>query len=289
MNKKALFLISVIAAIPLTSNAATTCSRANLTRCLDSACAINISSNPSARCQYCGTASAGTPAAGDAMRAVSVGASAKYSFTAKELKSAPTEPGQRYAWATAECIKKVSGCTPDDVTDNYDSLIEQSCRAAGISAQMDTLRAAAAKTKTKSSCQTDIQACLIETNHCNADYSTCADNADFDKFFAGCSVSASGCDQHIATIRQELVSARDSAIKNADSIIETIVASYQSQREQKLNTTKANCQDNAGREACITTVCERSMRNKCAAGFASERSMATQLCKFHDLACDTLK
>ena len=175
------------------------------------------------------------------------------------------------------------------LVDYFDSLIEQSCRAAGISAQMDTLRAAAAKTKTKSSCQTDIQACLIESNHCNADYSNCADNADFDKFFAGCSVSASGCDQHIATIRQELVSARDSAINNADSIIDTIVASYQSQREQKLNPTKANCQDNAGREACITTVCERSMRNKCAAGFASERSMATQLCKFHDLACDTLK
>ncbi len=223
------------------------------------------------------------------MRSVSVGTSAKYSFSAKELKSAPSDPGARYAWATAECIKKVAGCTPDDVTDNYDSLIEQSCRAAGITAQVATLRAAAAKTKSKSTCQTDIMACVIDTKRCGPDYSACAQNADFDKFFSGCSVDATGCDEHIAAIRTELIDARDTAIKNADNIIDTIVASYQSQRNTKLTTTKANCTNNAGRESCIDTVCERSMPNKCGAGFAAERSMATQLCKFHDLACDTLK
>ncbi len=289
MNKKVLFLTALLVALPFSVRAATTCSRANLTRCLDSACAINLSSNPAARCQYCGTASAGEPTAGNAMRSVSVGTSAKYSFTDKELKKAPTDPGARYAWATAECIKKVAGCTPDDVTDNYDKLIEQSCKAAGITAQMANLRAAAAKTKTKSSCKTDVQSCLINAKRCGPDYSACADNADFDKFFSACSVEATGCDEHIAGIRSELISARDTAIANADKIIDTIVASYQTTREQKLNTARANCKDNAGREACINTVCERSMANKCGAGFASERSMAIQLCKFHDLACDTLK
>jgi len=223
------------------------------------------------------------------MRSVSVGQSAKYTFSTKELKSAPTDPGARYAWATAECLKKVSGCTPDDVTDNYDQLIEQSCKAAGITAQMATLRESYAKKKTNSSCKTDISSCLINEKRCNADYSTCADNADFDKFFAECSVAATGCDEYISDIRTGLIAARDTAIKNADKIIETIVASYQSQRERQLNTTRANCTDNAGREACITAVCERSMAYKCGAGHESERSMATQLCKFHDLACATLK
>lgn len=290
MNKKTILLTVMLSAAPFASNAAvTTCSKANLTRCLDSACAINISSNPAARCQYCGTASAGAPTAGDAMRSVSVGASAKFSFTDKELKKAPSDPGARYAWATAECIKKVSGCTPDDVTDNYDSLIEQSCKAAGITAQMANLRASAAKTKSKTSCKTDVQACVIDAKRCGPDYSACADNADFDKFFAGCSVEATGCDDHLTEIRTELVAARDNAIKNADTIIESIVASYQSERTKKLNSIKANCTDNAGRESCINAVCERSMANKCGAGYASERSMATQLCKFFDLACDTLK
>lgn len=289
MNKKALFLITAVAVMPHTIHAAATCSRANLTRCLDSACAINISSNPAARCQYCGTASSGEPTAGNAMRSVSVGASAKYSFTDKELKKAPTDPGARYAWATAECIKKVTACTPDDVTDTYDKLIEQSCKAAGITAQMETLRAAAAKTKSKASCKTDVMACVIDSKHCMADYSACADDADFDKFFAACSVEASGCDDHIGDIRTDLIAARDTAITNAEAIVDTIVTAYQEQRAKQLAAVKAKCTDNKGREACIESVCARSMANQCGAGFASERSMATQLCKFYDLACDTLK
>ena len=289
MSKKALVLIAVLSMTPFAAFGATTCSKANLTRCLDSACAINVSSNPAARCQYCGTATAGATTAGDAMRSVSVGASAKYSFTDKELKKAPEDPGARYAWATSECIKKVDGCTPDDVTDNYDKLIEQSCKAAGITAEMSSLRAAAAKKKTKTSCTTDVKSCLIDTKRCGPDYSACADNADFDKFFSGCGVEATGCDDYLSTIRTELITARDTAIKNADTIVETIVASYQSEREKKLATIKANCTDNAGREQCIETVCQRSMANKCAAGYSAERSMATQLCKFYDLACDTLK
>lgn len=289
MNKALLFLAVLCMATPGLSYGATTCSKANLTRCLDSACAINISSNPAARCQYCGTASAGAPTAGNAMRSVSVGTSAKYSFTDKELKKAPDDPGERYAWATAECLKRVTGCTPDDVTDTYDTLIEQSCKAAGVSAQMATLRAAASKKKTNTSCKTDIQACVVDAKRCGPDYSACAENADFDKFFASCSVEATGCDDYVSTIRTDLIAARDSAINNADTIIETIVASYQKARTQKEASIRANCTNNAGRESCIASVCERSMAHKCGAGFDAERSMATQLCKFHDLACATLK
>ena len=68
------------------------CSVANLTRCLDSVCAINIGANPAARCQYCGSSNAGEPTKSAGMKSISAGASAKYVISDKELKSAPTEP-----------------------------------------------------------------------------------------------------------------------------------------------------------------------------------------------------
>ena len=271
-----------------TSYAATaSCSRANLTRCLDSVCAINISSNPAARCQYCGTSNAGTPPK-NAMRTVSAGASAKYNISDKELKKAPTDAGERYAWATTQCIKRVAGCTADDVSDTYDSLIEQSCKAAGVSAQLDRTLAAAAKQKSRVSCENDIRACLIADTYCMADFRNCQSDADFDKFFSACGVNATGCDDHISTIRDELIADRDTAIKNADTILTQIVASYSAAREKKLSGIKSSCTDNSARDACISAVCQRSMANQCAAGYESEKSMAIQLCKFYEIACATV-
>ena len=85
MKNVLLSLFVALFLVPSDVWAAVSCSRANLTRCLDSVCAINISSNPAARCQYCGTPSAGAPSA-TGMRGVSVGASAKYNISDKELK-----------------------------------------------------------------------------------------------------------------------------------------------------------------------------------------------------------
>ena len=79
-----------------------------------------------------------------------------YNISDKELKKAPADPAERYAWAAQLCLQKVSGCTTDDVADNYDSLIEQSCKAAGISAQMASLSEKAAKARTKTSCASEI-------------------------------------------------------------------------------------------------------------------------------------
>ena len=62
------------------------CSIGNLTKCLDSVCAINMGANPAARCQYCGSASAGEPTKSTAMKSVSAGSSTKYSISDKELK-----------------------------------------------------------------------------------------------------------------------------------------------------------------------------------------------------------
>lgn len=270
-----------------TVNAATTCSRANLTRCLDSACAIGVSSNPSARCQYCGTSAAGA-APKNVMKSVSAGTSAKYNISDKDLKKAPTDPGQRYAWATKQCLSKVAGCTADDVSDTYDSLIEQSCHAAGVSAQMTQTLELVAKTKSKSTCQSDITACVIADKRCMADFRNCAENADFDKFFAACGVESTGCDEHIASIRADLIANRDNAIKNAESILNQIVASYKAAREKKISSIKSGCADNSARDKCVETVCANNMTNGCATGYESEKSMAIQLCKFYEIACATI-
>lgn len=284
MKTKLAFFISSLLLFPAVSFGAS-CSKLNLTKCLDSACAINIGANPAARCQYCGTASAGVPTESNAMKSISLG-STKYTFTDKELKSAPTDPGQRYVWATTECIKKVDGCTTDDVSDTYDSLIEQSCKAAGISAEMASLSKQATKTASKSSCNTSITACIISESRCNSDYRNCEENTDFDKFFASCSVEATGCDEYISDIRTELLAARDTAIEQADKILASIVKSYQEAREQKIASTKSGCADNSARDKCIETVCANNMRGNC--NTQEEKSMATSLCKFYEIACETL-
>ncbi len=267
---------------------ATACSRANLTRCLDSACAINISSNPSARCQYCGTATAGKPSSKNEMRSVSVGTSAKYNISEKELKKAPNDPGERYSWATNLCLKKVSGCNADDVSDIYDPLIEQSCKAAGVSAKFDQALEQTNKKKSKTACTSDIQSCLIADTRCTADFRKCESDAEFNKFFAECSVAATNCDDHISAIRDDMNIARNDAIKNADSVIKQIVAAYTAARDKKISSIKSGCADNSIHDKCVRDVCERNMENKCAPGNEAEKSMAMDLCKFYKIACDTI-
>ncbi len=288
MKAKLVFLISALL-LCTNAHAVAKCSRANLTRCLDSVCAINVSSNRAARCQYCGTSSAGTPPSEKkGMKAVSAGASAKYNLTDKELKKAPTDPGERYAWATAQCIKKVAGCTAEDVTDAYDKLIEQSCTAAGVSAKLDKTLEQVAKKKTKSACKTDITACLVADKYCTADYRKCSENADFDKFFSTCSVNATGCDDYIAEIRETLIAARDEAIENTESVLAKIIAAYQVAREKQLTSIKSGCVDNTARDECVETVCARNMPNKCGDGYESEKASAIGLCKFYEIACATI-
>ena len=286
MIKKIAFVMLSLALVPGFGYAA--CSRANLTRCLDSACAVNISSNPAARCQYCGTADAGEP--NDAgMRAVSVGTSSKYTISSKDLKSAPTDPGERYVWASKKCIAMIDGCTADDVSDVYDSLIEQSCTAAGINAQMAVLFEKARQTKSAATCKSEITACIVADARCSSKYTGCSEDSDFNKFFSECSVSATGCDEHLADIRSTLMSSRDKAISNAENMLMAIVQSYRDARTKRLAAITQSCKDNTGRNACLTSICNRSMPNKCDAAHPSETSMATQLCKFYDVACSTLK
>lgn len=287
MRRNLLFLAVISVFVPNLAHSA--CSRANLSRCLDSACAINLSSNPAARCQYCGTADAGTPPTKNAMKSVSVGAAAKYNISDKDLKKAPTDPGARYVWATTKCVEMVAGCTPDDVTNTYDKLIEQSCTAAGISAQMSVLKDNIKKTKTKTTCSSEISNCVIGDKRCGGDFGACETDADFNKFFSACAAEITGCDQYASDIRAELVASRDSAIKNSAAMIDGIAKSYQEARKTRENSAYALCTNNSGRDACISKICNERMPNNCGAGHADEKSMATQLCKYYDTACATIK
>jgi hypothetical protein len=294
MNKTVKLFMAAVLAVSVYPGTvlAASCSRANLNRCLDSVCAINISANPAARCQLCGTSQAGVAPADTGMKNLSLGTSARYSISDKELRSAPTDPGTRYAWAMVECMKKVAGCTKDnaaDAADAYDKLIEQSCKAAGISNSREALLIAASKPKDSTVCANDIRNCLMDAKHCDASYAKCKENSDFDKFFSACAVSASGCGDYVATIRTDLLRTRDNVAKNQETLLANIVQAYRTARETRKKTAEESCRNGGGKEACVQTVCATNMKNNCAAGFESEKSMATLLCAFHDTACQRLK
>ena len=265
------------------------CSTTNLTRCLDSACAINIGANPAARCQYCGSSSAGEPSTAGVMKNVTAGSAAKYNISEKELKKAPKDPGQRYVWATEQCLKKLKDCNSEDVEDTYDPLIEQSCKAAGISAEMSNLAKKVNEEKGEASCTTEITTCVIDEKRCLADYRNCESDADFDKYFSECTVASAGCDTYTKTIRSKLASARQGAIQGAAEALKKIVAAYQEARTQKLNVARQSCKDNHALNQCVASVCADNMRNKCEAGYEFEKNLATQLCKFYEIACTRLK
>lgn len=223
------------------------------------------------------------------MKSISAGSSAKYTISDKELKKAPKDPGERYIWGTKLCIEKVAGCTPDDVTDNYDPLIEKSCTAAGIAADFADLAKKANVKKTQSTCSTEITACVIESKRCDADYKGCESEADFDKYFAECGVLSTGCENFLTAIRNEVTSSRKSAIANASGLLKSILESYQTAREQRLASARADCKNNKASFDCVERICAGNMRHKCAAGFEYEKTAAEQLCKFYDIACERLK
>ncbi len=263
------------------------CSRINLTKCLDSACAINLSSNPAARCQYCGTADAGTPAA-SAMKSVTAGASSKNTISAKDLKKAPSDPGDRYIWASKLCLGIVPNCTSEDISEAYDPLIEKSCTAAGISNDMATLQKKAAKnTKTANSCTDEIMVCLTATNKCNSDFSKCSSEEQFNNAFATCSSQATGCTNFIDKVRNNIATNRKSTLSAKDSNIEAIVASHQSKRNQKMASIKSNCSGNTDYDSCVTTACKNNTSNNCEND--EQKKIATNLCQFYKTACAKVK
>jgi hypothetical protein len=278
----------VICALVCAGEAHAACSKQNLSRCLDSACAINIGMNPAARCQLCGSSGAGSAPAGSGMTQLSLGASSKNTISDKELKAAPKDPSERYPWAITECLKKISGCAPEDAED-YDKLVEQSCRAAGIEMQASAAAKKLTEKKSGSACESEINLCVRDDKNCGPGFESCRADSDFDRVFSECSVAAVGCADFNAGIRGTLFAARDSAVKNAGTLIANIVARYKADREKKIADARSGCDGGAARDDCIASVCSSNMKNNCGAAFPGEKSMATLLCKFHDTACSRLK
>lgn len=286
MKKSAVFFCAGLFALCFLGKAYSACSQQNLTQCLDSACAINIGINPAARCQLCGSANSGTGATG--MTQLTLGAAVKNTLTAAQLKSAPSSPNERYAWAINECTKKIDGCSISD-SESYDTLIEQSCRAAGLDIQMSALQESAIQKKDMATCKSEIDLCMRTDKKCGSDFSSCKTDDEFNRIFSECSVAANGCLEFYSDIRTDNLTARDTAIKNAGTIITNIVAKYKTTRENKLKIAKENCIDNYAYNECVETVCAENMKNGCGAEFPNETSMAKQLCQFHITACERLK
>ena len=282
----ALLFVVVCAEIAAVGGYAATsrCSKTNLTRCLDSVCAINASINPSARCQYCGTSNAGEPAT-KGLTNVTAGQSTKYALSAKELSVAPSDPGKRYVWATTECIKKLPDCTPDDASAAYDRLIEISCKNAGVTMQTASALATLTKEKTRATCNNEITACI--NKKCGADFNTCPTDATLDRAIAECGVDAGGCDNYLADLRKSITGAQKSATENRDALITAIVTDRQTRRTSKVDAITTSCKNGTATASCVKTMCAEHMAGKCATD--TEVSMAKQLCKFYDTACTVLK
>jgi hypothetical protein len=261
------------------------CSKVNLTRCLDSACAINNGTNPAARCQYCGTSAAGTPPVQKGITNITAGQSTKYALTDKELSVAPSDPGRRYMWATTECIKKLPDCTTNDVSTVYDKLIEQSCKSAGVSMQTANAVEKLNTKPTKSKCNDAFSACLAKK--CGASFETCEQDSDFDRFISECASDASGCDDYIAEFRKSVTNERKQMYATREKVLLNLVEGYQKSRESKFEQTQTKCTKDTQLKSCTETVCNIYMVDKCEG--ATEKAMAEQLCKFYKTACTGLK
>ena len=261
--------------IPLVCAAAPKCSQTNITRCLDSACAVNIGMNPAARCQYCGTSSAGTPPTQKGIKNISVGQSSKYALTDKELAVAPSDPGKRYIWATTECIKKVGNCTTDDVSSIYDKLIEQSCKAVGATIQTNKAIATAAQKPSELKCTQTLENC-IETK-CGRGFEMCTKDSDLDRIIAECATAATGCDEYVNKIKATAKTSRDKSVKNAQQELVDLVKDIQNKRKNNWNSIVSDCKSNESLNICIDTYTG-----------AFNTKIATLLCAYYKTACDTI-
>lgn len=289
MKRHNIFFIAIFCAVApvfCAPAAISKCQKTSMQRCLDSACAINIGMNPSARCQYCGTSAAGNPPSQKGLSTITAGQSTKYVLTDRELRVAPSDPGKRYIWATTECIKKLPDCTTDDVSDIYDKLIEQSCKAAGVTMQTASAMQAINKKPTKSSCNDAFTTCM--NKKCGTTFENCEEDTTFTRSIAECATESTGCDDYIAEFRATITTDRKTAAARRESVLQTLVKTYQNNREYNISATKSGCKNNAEFNSCINTVCNKNMPNKCDDN-KTERSMAERLCQFYKTACTVLK
>ncbi|MCL2338860.1 MAG: hypothetical protein FWC51_02805 [Proteobacteria bacterium] len=301
-----LYLLSVTCALGAqlcapTSARGAACNVPNLVKCLDSACAINADTMIGARCALCGTDLAAGAIKQDstyklgggvpAMQALSLGKTTGITFTDAELKKAPAGAGARYAWATGQCIQKIDGCTADDVSANYDKLIQQSCKA--VLSDNDYAAAMAPKpAKTQAACQSEMQNYMADASRCGLNFTNCpasgTDDSIFDKFFSSALVETK-CDAFAVALKTQMKSARDSYAKMYEANLQKIVSALRAARTAKLQSVTASCNDGSALRSCVATACGY-MPNGCPdIGGANEKSYASTLCAWVNTACNRLK
>ncbi|MDR0803558.1 MAG: hypothetical protein LBO08_00505 [Rickettsiales bacterium] len=278
-----LFFILFSFAMPAALHAA--CSSLNLQTCLDSACNLN-SMDHGERCNLCGGGSGNSSRESTGLQSLSLGAS-KYALTDKELKNAPTgNAGQRYIWATDQCLKKVVDCTPDNVDGLYDKLIETSCKAIGIDNAFASAKTKIESEKTEDACRGLVQACMTRDSKCLADWSGCFETADFDRIISACLIEED-CGRHGAALRTGMTALVRASETRYDNIAPAITQKYAAARESKLREAQDQCKP-TGKDACISNMCGH-FANKCSADAPNEKIMANLLCKYFDTACAKLK
>ncbi|MDR1071123.1 MAG: hypothetical protein LBL21_00565 [Rickettsiales bacterium] len=288
-------IVFALAALCAPPGFAAKCKISDLQKCLDSACYDDMDSG--SRCYMCGTSLAKKPekqkyALGDTpeMKSLSVGKSSKNTISDKDLKNAPADPGDRYKWATAECVKKLKDCSPEDATENYDKLIDQSCKIAlGSSDYEASLKKAAVK-KTADQCGADLSVCLLSASKCAGNMLNCEEDGEFNRNFSACMVEASGCDEFTTTLRDKMKKQRDDMVAKKESRLSDLVRLRRMEREENLAAANRIC--NGGKDACVLEMCgnlPNGLDENGLCGDSEEKIMAASLCKFVDIACDKIK
>ena len=290
-----IWLFCALLAVPLAPAAAAKCKVSDLQACLDSACDGDMDAG--ARCYLCGTSAAKRPEAvkyalGDTpeMQALSVGKSSKNTLSDKDLKSAPKDPGERYQWATRECLKKLKDCDAEDVSGNYDKLIDQACKVALGESEYGAAMKKAAVKKTSEQCDSDLSLCLLSADKCDGNMLKCETDDDFNRNFSACMVDATGCGDFTTTLRDKMKKSRDDMVAKKDGNIDNLVELKQMERRGKLESANNMCK--TGKDACIAEMCAVFPNGLDAKGLcadAEEKILATNACKYVDLACDKLK
>jgi hypothetical protein len=182
-------------------------------------------------------------------------------------------------------MQKIPGCTSDDINRVYNPLIETSCRAAADN--MARNANAGPVLKTNAECQNEIVKCM--SARCGANWTDCTDNSAFDQRWSTCLINAR-CDSatDTASMKTELNAMRTDYFARIDARITSNAATRKSERENRVRTTKTSCENGSAKRNCITNICG-NLPNKCANNHASENQMATNLCKFIDIACEQIK
>ena len=290
-------LFFALAAFGLTDGYAR-CRVQDLLQCLDSVCAPNIGTSPGARCYTCGTAAAPRPATPDhgmgeamGMQALALGTSSRNAVPERELRSAPTDPGERYQWATRQCIQRVSTCSAYDVEEHYDPLIQQSCRIAMGDAEFLAQMERARERRTEEECTSEFNLCLLDSGRCGGDMLACETGEDFNRNFSACMVEVTGCDDFSTTLRTAMLAARDRMIATRDSRLEDLVALRRMERENRREMADRMCLP-GGMAGCVAEMCGNLPTGLDDGGYCTdqnERMWSTNLCRFLETACARLR